>query len=673
MPTQSRLVVYSALAVTLVYLLNYYRRKRKLKLVSERSLSQASGYCLTSQSTCIHETSDYLQDLVTEEGSLSPINASSESFVKIIPVDGYSVALKESVSELQSVSFLDAQPPAEKAFCSVTPSYLLQMEVIQSVTSRLKTNSGSESDRALTPDSNDGLCGIPLPPDGFSDPSNDIYEANPEEINGKILPTVLIPSDMWAEAVDRDIWHETFLIPAYMGGVLIGRLGKNVRELRNSWQAEFNLNTCPGKQDTLVLKLSCPLRHKNDVLRWVAHRFKMRPSMTTIGNPSQLKRHLPLGEPVPVQIRSLYGSKELFLTIPDEEYNNYLEMQTELDKDYTSTNSYRMQLCEPVTSGTVAVVPHSHGFARALIISVYPTWPKTAFYYLLDHGIFGVVQLNKIKKIRAKYMRVPFQAIHVSWAHAFPVYSDIPDLHLLRTFFNSGRVHAFAVRMETCCRASVAFGEPYSQPYSSHGFLDILANACSSGLYMAVPLLIYPRRQCWLNNSSIPYYPFTYSYIDYQSLVSFAIEDDEAYASTNQLPSYHQDISENHSSSVKNQKTDQNRFNDNSRSHSNGPRWGHRNNTTSSKYNSRRQNTSGSNHIQKDSVLTVSQKENQCNSEVKENTNATKPTSERNDHLHKNQPRKPLSNRNNGVNSSGCSKAVSSNHDRVTTTNSPDE
>ncbi|VDQ07706.1 unnamed protein product [Trichobilharzia regenti] len=284
-----------------------------------------------------------------------------------IPIDGYSVALKESVTELQSVSFLDAQPQAEEAFCSVTPSYLLQMEVIQSVNNRLKTNSGSESDRALTPDSNDGLCGIPMPPDGFSDPSNDIYEANPEEINGKILPTVLIPISFTSDST---------------------YFPRNVRELRNSWQAEFNLNTCPGKQDTLVLKLSCPLRHKNDVLRWVSHRFKMRPSRTTIGNPSQLK------------IRSLYGSKELFLTIPDEEYNNYLDMEAELDKDYSSTNSYRMQLCEPVTSGTVAVVPHSHGFARALIISIYPTWPKTAFYYLLDHGTFGVVQLNKLKKIR---------------------------------------------------------------------------------------------------------------------------------------------------------------------------------------------------------------------------------------------------------------------------------
>ncbi|CAH8496663.1 unnamed protein product [Schistosoma turkestanicum] len=542
------------------------------------------------------------------------------------------------------------------------------MAAIQPVVSTLSSSpvSGSESDRALTPDSNDDFCRITLPPEGFSDPLNDIYEANPEELDGKILPRVLIPSDMWAQVVDKDIWRETFLIPAYMGGVLIGRLGKNVRELRNVWEAEFSLNTCPGKQDTLILKLSCPLRHKDEVLRWVSHRFRMRPSKTTIGNPNQLKRQLPLGEPVPVQIRSLYGSKEFFVTIPDEQYNNFLVMQTELEKDYSTTNNYRMQLCEPVTSGTVAVVPHSQGFARALIISVYPTWPKVAFYYLLDHGTFGVVQLNKLRKIRAKYMKVPFQAIHVSWAHAFPVYSDIPDLHILRTLFNSGRVHAFAVRMETCCRASVAFGEPYSQPYSSHGFLDILVNACNSGLFIAVPLLVYPKRQSWLNGSSIPYYPFTYSYIDYQSLVTFAIEDDEDPVAINHFPT--QNPSEDYICPPKHQNGNQKRSNkssDHYRTQPNGQRRGPRGATATNNTGNRRQNPFGPNRSQNNPLFT-SQKENHF-APVKDSTSALKSTTNGNEQFVKSQSRKPLSNRNNTVSSSSNIRAVSSNRGRATT------
>ncbi|CAH8563078.1 unnamed protein product [Heterobilharzia americana] len=420
----------------------------------------------------------------------------------------------------------------------------------------LKNDSGSECERALTPDSNDGFCGISLPPEGFSDPSNDIHEANPEEMDGKILPRVLIPSDMWAEVVDGDIWHETFLIPAYMGGVLIGRLGKNVKELRNMWQAEFSLNTCPGKQDTLVFKLSCPLRHKNDVLRWVAHRFKMRPSKTTIGNPNQLKRQLPLGVPVPVQIRSLYGSKEFFVTIPDDEYSNYLTMQEELEKDYSAASAYRIQLCEPVTSGTVAVVPHSQGFARALIISVVPTWPKTAFYYLLDHGTFGVVQLDKLKKI---------------------------------------------------------------------------------------------------------------SYIDYRSLVTFAIEEDEGYGIVNQLSLHDQVLNENYINPPKHQSGDQNKPNKSDvtalRSYSNGPRRGQKGSMVVWNSGSRRQNTFRSS-MQDNSVSIVSQKENQCTRMSTETTNILKPTSDANNHFTNNHLRKPLSNRNSGVNGSGSTRAVSCNNAR---------
>ncbi|XP_018650800.1 hypothetical protein Smp_097090.1 [Schistosoma mansoni] len=681
MPTASRLVIYSTCAVTLIYLLNCYRKRRKRRApISTKSVKVIEHPASSSQSdasvTKSYEESFAFQDLIDIEYT-DPLNIHTAAFVKAQPrsyfgvqikfTDERLVALKEQNLELENISFLESLLPVALTSSDPVPAFLT-MAASQTVVSTLNSSSvsGSESDRALTPDSNCDFCGITLPPEGFSDPSNDIYEANPEELDGKILPRVLIPSDMWAQVVDRDIWHETFLIPAYMGGVLIGRLGKNVRELRNVWEAEFSLNTCPGKQDTLIFKLSCPLRHKNDVLRWVSHRFRMRPSKTTIGNPNQLKRQLPLGEPVPVQIRSLYGSKELFVTVPDEEYNNYLVMQAELETDYSTNNNYRMQLCEPVTSGTVAVVPHSQGFARALIISVYPTWPKVAFYYLLDHGTFGVVQLNKLRKIRAKYMRVPYQAIHVSWAHAFPVYSDIPDLHILRTFFNSGRVHAFAVRMETCCRASVAFGEPYSQPYSSHGFLDILVNACNSGLFIAVPLLIYPRRQSWLNGSSIPYYPFTYSYIDYQSLVTFAVEEDDQVTISHS--SFHKrNQSEDSICPSKNQNGNQKKFNKSSdnyyRSQPCGQRRGLRGSATVSNTGNRRQNPYGPNRLQNGPLFATSQKENQFAS-VKENAIALKYTSSGNEQFGRSQLRKPLSNRNNSVSSS---RTVSSNPGRATT------
>ncbi len=112
------------------------------------------------------------------------------------------------------------------------------------------------------------------------------------------------------------------------------------------------------------------------------------------------QRLLRLGELTHIQVRSLYGLKEFFVTVKDAEYERYLIMQKELDKDYSTLNSSRMQLYEPVTSGTVAVLPHNYGFARALILKVLLTWPRQAVCFLLDHGTFGVVGLSDLRKIK---------------------------------------------------------------------------------------------------------------------------------------------------------------------------------------------------------------------------------------------------------------------------------
>lgn len=68
--------------------------------------------------------------------------------------------------------------------------------------------------------------GYGLPKGIFNDPDNDIVEDSPQVMDGKSIPRVLVPSDLWEEAVERDTWRETFYVPASMGGVLIGRFGK---------------------------------------------------------------------------------------------------------------------------------------------------------------------------------------------------------------------------------------------------------------------------------------------------------------------------------------------------------------------------------------------------------------------------------------------------------------
>ncbi|VDM19348.1 unnamed protein product [Hydatigera taeniaeformis] len=370
---------------------------------------------------------------------------------------------------------------------------------------------------------------IPQVPKGiFNDPEHDIVEAPPEDFDGTLIPRVLVPSDLLARAVDEKIWVESINVPACMGGVLIGRFGKNVRELRTDLKAEMTLSMNPGCQNSLLLKISCPLENKDSVNEWVNKRLNTKPSQTTIGNPNQLQRLLPLGQVTDVMVRSLYGQKEFFVTIQDTEYIRYREMQEELDKDYYSLSTPRMQLYEPVTSGTVAVLSHRLGFARVVILKVLVKWPRLALCFMLDHGTFAIAPITDLRKIKTKYMRVPFQAIHVSWAHALPVYTDAPVLHILRTFFERRKLSAFPVRMETCCRSSVVFLErsSISSPNAQPAYRDILFDACQNYFFQLAPVVISPSRQMWINRTDTPYYYCPYSAIPYDQFVHYLPEVD---------------------------------------------------------------------------------------------------------------------------------------------------
>lgn len=125
-------------------------------------------------------------------------------------------------------------------------------------------------------------------------------------------------------------------------------------------------------------------------------------------------------------------------------------------------------------------------------------------------------------------MRVSFQAIHVSWAHAFPIFSDVPVLHVLRTLFGDGNLLVFPVRMETCCRSSVVFLDRCSTPSANAqlAYRDLLCDAYQNCLFHIVPVVISPSRQMWINRTDTPYYVCPYSIIPYDQFVHYFPEID---------------------------------------------------------------------------------------------------------------------------------------------------
>ncbi|KAM3184590.1 hypothetical protein ACTXT7_008060 [Hymenolepis weldensis] len=352
-------------------------------------------------------------------------------------------------------------------------------------------------------------------------PEYQIEETEPQLHNGVLLPQVLIPPDL-AIFDDPNMFKTNFIIPNTMSGIIIGKQGKNVNELKEKFQADISISPSQLDHSNIVLTVNCPITSKEDVIKWILRRIRTKPSMTPIGNPYQLLRTPPLGELTRVFIRSSYSRKHLFVTIADECYNKFLEMEKEITADYLNMIHTRLQLYDPVVVGTIAVLKTGTIYSRVFIMDIVDNNPKLAVCFLLDHGTFTVAPVGDLRKIKTRYMQIPFQAVSVMWAHAQSPFVDISDDNFLMRYFNSTSLYVFPVRNETCCRSDVIFFNRIDdlKPGSQHIYQDILVQATNEGYCRFAGKVINLDEQFELNGSERAYYFCPYSAV-YENLVFY--------------------------------------------------------------------------------------------------------------------------------------------------------
>nr|CDS25482.1 KH domain containing protein [Hymenolepis microstoma] len=358
-------------------------------------------------------------------------------------------------------------------------------------------------------------------------PEYQIEETEPQLHDGVLLPQVLIPPDL-PIFDDPNMFRTNFVIPNTMSGIIIGKQGKNVNALKEKFYADISISPSQFDHSNIVLTVSCPTDSKEDVIKWILKRIRTKPSMTPIGNPYQLLRTTPLGELTRVFIRSSYSRKHLFVTIADECYNNFLEMEKELTADYLNAINTRLQLYDPVVVGTIAVLKTGVIYSRVFIMDIIDSNPKLAICFLLDHGTFTVAPVGDLRKIKTRYMQIPFQAVSVMWAHAQSPFVDISDENFLMRYFNNDSLYVFPVRNETCCRSDVIFFNRIEDPKQNSQYLyqDILVQAANEGYCRFAGKIINLNEQFELNGCEKAYYFCPYSSV-YEGLVFYRMPNGE--------------------------------------------------------------------------------------------------------------------------------------------------
>ncbi|VDL64090.1 unnamed protein product [Hymenolepis diminuta] len=377
----------------------------------------------------------------------------------------------------------------------------------------------SENNKSVNPDGGpkayfgQGMFGIP---------EYNIEEIEPLLHNGVLLPRVNIPPDLLFSAEDPNVYKRSINIPIKMLGLFRGKNGKNISYLKEKYQAKIRTTFSDPNSTSIGLEVSCPLEFKEEVASWILERIRLRPSTTTIGNPSRLLRTPPLGELTRVFIRSSYSRKHLFVTIADEKYREFLEMEREMTADYSNNFTAKSRLYEPVYATSIAVLKTGTVYSRVCILSVVDGNPKYAICFLLDHGKFVIVPISDLRKIKTRYMRTPFQAVSVMWAHAQSPFVDASDNNFLMRYFNNTSLYVFPVRNETCCRSDVIFFNRIDGPKRGSQYLyqDILVQATNEGQCCLAGKVINLDEQFELNGSERAYYFCPYSAV-YNDLVFY--------------------------------------------------------------------------------------------------------------------------------------------------------
>nr|CDS25483.1 hypothetical protein HmN_000122300 [Hymenolepis microstoma] len=358
-------------------------------------------------------------------------------------------------------------------------------------------------------------------------PEHGIVETEPVWYNGAWLAQVLVGDDLSCLDANSNLSRLSLAIPVSMLGLFCGKKGIHVKTLKERFQANVLVSSCDSNTTIVRLEVSCPPKFKEAVIRWMLRRTESAPSTSKIGDPTKLVRKLPLGELTRVYVRSWYSQKHLFVTIVDRSYEEFRKMEKEMSADYAN-NRARLWLYEPVFATSIAVLRTGTVYSRVCILDVMEGNRKCAVCFLLDHGTFAVASITDLFKIKVRYMRTPFQAVSVMWAHAQSAPVDIPDDYLLRRYFNNDSLYVFPVRNETCCRSDVIFFNRIEDPKQNSQYLyqDILVQAANEGYCRFAGKIINLNEQFELNGCEKAYYFCPYSSV-YEDLVCYRMPNGE--------------------------------------------------------------------------------------------------------------------------------------------------
>ncbi|KAM3185395.1 hypothetical protein ACTXT7_006441 [Hymenolepis weldensis] len=419
-------------------------------------------------------------------------------------------------SNINTEGEIVAEPHSEFKLSSTNENIYIRNEELMPTVVNYNVDEGSILIPQVTGsgnNENNNLGGSPIEYFGqgmLGIPEYGIEEVDPVLLDGVWVGCVTFPRNLLIDDENSTVYKRFLTVPVKMFGILFGKNKKNLEYLDKTYHAKIRHHISDPNSTSICLEISCPKEFKENFAQWILERIRTRPSASTVGNPNLLLRTPTLGK----------LAQHLFVTICDEVYRKFVEMEKEITADYSKSDLANSWLYEPVHASTIAVLKIKSVYSRVLIVNVVNGYPKCAICFLLDYGIFIIVPITSLRKIKIKYMKIPFQAVSVTWAHALSPFVEVSDNNFLKRYFEDSHLYIFPVRNETCYRSEVIFLNKIGESNDDPQYQDVLDQARNDGQCEFSEEIIKLDEQFELNKTQIAYYYCPYT-PEYQNLVSF--------------------------------------------------------------------------------------------------------------------------------------------------------
>lgn len=230
--------------------------------------------------------------------------------------------------------------------------------------------------------------------------------------------------------------------PSKWCGKLIGKQGRNIRQLKENSNSSVQLKEHPYLEETHLVVIEGLQSEIDAALKYIKDRFtkvdvtKQYTPPVLEPSPAPEMSQLPLHEDIinDVYLSSVVSGAHVFVQQPTHPTFMALQrLDACMGETYNQQPDAVPELPRPIEGGVICAAPMMQGWYRAQVVTVDAETDDCVIKFL-DYGGYATIAASALKQIRSDFMSLPFQAIECYLINLLPLPGEAEYSETSRSF-----------------------------------------------------------------------------------------------------------------------------------------------------------------------------------------------------------------------------------------------